>query len=80
MLRLLRVGTKNTNGCSLGERDEMARERESRREALFQDYRGLPAFWNRADRLLSDIGVSLISRDAVAIFGISDNQVLLANL
>lgn len=31
---------------------EMKRTREkNRREALFRDYRGLPAFWNRADRL-----------------------------
>lgn len=48
-----RAGTKNIDGCSAAERDETVRERESRREALFQDYRGLPAFWNRADRLHS---------------------------
>lgn len=35
------------------ERDEAGPEDECRREALFRDYRGLSAFWNRADRLHS---------------------------
>lgn len=49
------------------ERRGGAREDESRREALFRDYRGLSAFWNRADRLHSPISsVSSISRVLVS--------------
>lgn len=43
------------DGCSADERERRGGTRgwEQERSELFRDYRGLPAFWNRADRLHS---------------------------
>lgn len=64
-------GTKNTDGCSVDEKDRRRPKEKNGREVLFRDYRGLPAFWNRADRLHSQYR-TCSSFPRAAIFAISE--------
>lgn len=60
--RLLRAGHQKYRRLFRGWERRGGPREKNRREALFRDYRGLPAFWNRADRLHSQYRVcSLIS-------------------
>lgn len=59
--RLLRVGHQKYRRLFRGWERRGGPREKNRREALFRDYRGLPAFWNRADRLHSQYRTFLVS-------------------